>query len=671
MDPATFSPGFALFFLLSIFGWGSMGRYFCDRRLFRFHALQAILGLALLNVAGGALNLLGLATSPVLRVLLLGGAVLGVMELWKTRPWRKVHFGLRSSPLFLALGFAFAADLMLATSEVFNIHDDFHTYAMRAVRMSQTGSVGGDAFDPLGLDSFGSQSFFHGFFLWGTDIRFLNGFDVVVCFALCLLLAAEISMRWRLPWMAGALAVLCVAVINPQCVNISPLYSGAAAIMALVVCGMFLGRSLASGRARNDRRAEITLGLLAAWLLTLKITLAMFGALFLGLFYLFLLARGSNRVEILKSAAITAGASVMLALPWIFVPLPALLKTRELGLRLKPDAILAAKHPSIAAHNIPALFSTSPLFYGDRPLSFLFLVAACAGMGLFGAWMWIKRGQDRRSASGAAIAAAGLAVAPVFLAFGDLFPVETAVRYSCPILIGAFIAAILGCLRLTGSPAMPRFKPSTLALSGCLIAVILIFSGTFWSRAISAAADRTLIAFPVNTKHADSSRKLVSRGEKDYQRSIQARMPPGATALVWTLAPFQMDFSRNRLLTLSISGIINPALQFPAGAGLESFENYLRGNGVRFVLMETNGFGVSKLDELRQLAGSRLTVHQKYGDFGAYLHVTLLALAENNPMRYADDRMLLFELKDTPTGSPSPVARSANGQTSQDRGQAH
>jgi len=81
------------------------------------------LGLALLNVAGGALNLLGLAKSPVLRALLLVGAVLGAMELGKTRPWRKVHFGLKSSPLFLALGFAFAADLMLATSEVFNIHD--------------------------------------------------------------------------------------------------------------------------------------------------------------------------------------------------------------------------------------------------------------------------------------------------------------------------------------------------------------------------------------------------------------------------------------------------------------------------------------------------------------------------------------------------------------------
>src|SRR5258708_10762466 len=116
MDPATFSPGFALFFLLSIYGWGGVGRHFCDRRLFRFHALQAILGLALLNVAGGALNLFGLAKSPVLMALMLVGAALGLLELWKTRPWRNFPPGLKSAPVLVALGFAFAADFMLSTS---------------------------------------------------------------------------------------------------------------------------------------------------------------------------------------------------------------------------------------------------------------------------------------------------------------------------------------------------------------------------------------------------------------------------------------------------------------------------------------------------------------------------------------------------------------------------
>ena len=645
MDPATFSPVFAPFFLLAIYGWGGLGRRFCDRRLFRFHALQAILGLALLNVIGGLLNLLGLAKPLAITALMLGGAALGLVELWKTRPWTKLKPGLQSAPVLVALGFAFAADFMLSNSEVFNPHDDFHTYAVRPVRMVETGTMAGNAFDPLALDSFGSQSFFHGFFLWGTDIRFLNGFDAVACFALCLMLVAELSMCWRLPWVTGVLAVLCVAVINPQCMNISPLYSGVAAIMALVICGWFLERSLSFGPKRNNRRAEITLALLAAWLLTLKITLAMFGALFLVLFYSLLLASKGNRVGILKSAALTAGAAIMLALPWVIMPLPALFKVRNLGLQLEAGATVAAKYPSMAGRDIPAIFSTAPLLYGDRPISFLLLVAFCAGMGLFCAWVSLRRNVGERSAVGITIAAAGLAVAPVYFALGHLFPVFGAIRYACPMLIGVFLATALGYLRLKG---WMDSKKAPFVISGFMTLAILIFSGTFWLRAQQGAADRTLLALQVNAKLADYSRKLVSQDERNYQRSIQELMPRGTTALVWTVAPFQLDYSRNHLLTLSTSGITNPALKFPAGADLDSFKNYLRDNGVRFVLMETNGYAANKLAALQELKQSSYAAIQKMADFGIYLRGALLELAQRNPVRYSDDRMLLFELADTP-----------------------
>src|SRR6266496_1159860 len=171
----------ATLFLLSIYGWGRLCRAFCDARILKFHSLSAVLGLALLNFIGGLLNLFKLATAPALFTLMLAGSVLAGMDLIRTRPWRAFSSSPRTSgdgskrrwmdaggtvlPIMLALIAGSGACLTLMPTTLFNAGDDFHTYAPRVVRMVQTGSVGGNPFDASGLDSLGSQSFFHGFFL--------------------------------------------------------------------------------------------------------------------------------------------------------------------------------------------------------------------------------------------------------------------------------------------------------------------------------------------------------------------------------------------------------------------------------------------------------------------------------------------------------------------------
>ena len=303
MDLPGFPEAFVSLFLLSACGWGRLCRAFCDRRVFRYYSLTTILGLAALNAIGGLLNLLKWATTPVLFLLLLIGAAIAGVDLLKRCPWRagfrrrandhKRLAGLAKTflPWLLVLTAGIGACLVLVPTTVFNFRDDLNTYVPRAVRMVQTGSVGGNAFDASGLDSLGSQSFFHGFFLSGQDIRWLNAFDAVACFALCLLLAAELVLRWRLPWFVGVLTVICVMVINPQCVNISPLYSGAALIASLILCGGFLERAWKTGKTRRGFRPEITLALICSALATLKVTLAFFAAGYLLLLYPFILAR--------------------------------------------------------------------------------------------------------------------------------------------------------------------------------------------------------------------------------------------------------------------------------------------------------------------------------------------------------------------------------------------
>ena len=224
-------------------------------------------------------------------LLLAVGLGAAARDLLRWRPWLQRRLPLGSIPLFVALAIAMGTALLLVPTDVFNVADDFHTYFTRATRMAQTGTLAGNAFDSLGVDSLGSFSFFHGFFLLAGGFESLNGFDAVACFGLCLLLLAELSLRWRLPWWLGVCCLLGLLWINPQYANISPLYAGAAGVMALMVCGLFLARTLVRRRPVSQERLAVTTGLVAAWVVTLKITLVPFVVIDLSLLFLLLLAR--------------------------------------------------------------------------------------------------------------------------------------------------------------------------------------------------------------------------------------------------------------------------------------------------------------------------------------------------------------------------------------------
>ncbi|HTE90695.1 MAG TPA: hypothetical protein VK639_17170, partial [Terriglobales bacterium] len=599
MDLPGFPEALVSLFLLSAYGWGRLCRAFCDARVFRYYSLTALVGLAALNAIGGLLNLLSWARSPVLLLLLLTGAALGGVDLYKRRPWRACFRrganggqGLASlaNPL-LPLGLVFVAGatacLTLVPTTVFDIADDFHTYVPRAVRMTQTGSVGGNAFDMSGLDSFGSQSFFHGFFLSGSDIRLLNAFDAVICFVLCLLLVAEVSLRWRLPWFVSVLAVGSVATINPQCVNISPLYSSALFIGALVICGAFLERSWGTGRVKRGFRPEMTVALIAATLVSLKLTVAFFAALYLVILYALGIARTADRRSLFTSAVVAGLVTVAITLPWALAHVPTLEQARRLGLAFSENATLAARYPSMAAHDIANLFTTNRLFNGDNPFSFHFLAGICFGIGLMSLFRSLRRPSCPQATGLGSLIAVGFAVPMVYLLDAHLFAAATAIRYSCPVLIGCTAIICVSYVRLVRAPPFPDVRRVALQMSVLMGIVILIFGATFLSRVGRAVEQRAILAYPVSRGDIELSMHAVSRNQALYFQSIQNRMEPGTTALVWIVAPFHLDFNRNRLFVVSLSGLISPGLHFPAGADLQSLENYLKQWGIRYVLVET------------------------------------------------------------------------------------
>lgn len=635
-------------FLLAAYGWGRLAHRILDRRILTLHSLTAVVGLAVMNFVGGLLNVAHAAAPPVLLLMLIIGVAAAGRDIIRRRPWRRRYFAPGALALLLAAGIAAAAALLLVPTALFNYHDDFQTYTPRAVLMAQTGTLSGNAFAHFGLDSLGSQSFFHGFFLEGAGIRLLHGFDAVACFALCLLLVAELCLRWRMSWWLGVTAVLALTWFNPQVVNVSPVYSGAAGVMALVLCGMFAARDAARGTGRTAWRLALPLGMLAAWLAAAKVSFAFFAALFLGVLFVLVALPSSSRRTALRTGGATALTGFLALLPWALLPLPALLKARAAAEPFLASAPLADKYPSLACHEIPLLFWPARLMYGNWPLHFLAVATVALAIGLAALAHWFRRGGDRASSGLAAVTAGGVAMIVTLFVNSHLFTIGSAVRFACPVLIGGLFTALPGYLRFRTRAIGSERRWGSAALAAGLVVMMAMFHGTFLKRLDTVVRARGLLSFPVQADYESYCRNILSPEEAAYHGQVQTNAPAGATVLVWTAAPFLFDHERNRVFTLCGGGIINPALRFPAGLPAAELGRYFRENGVRFILMEPRGYGVMEAADFEQYTRYAPVFCRKYGEFGLYLRRAMDELAAQSTVRFSDGRMVMFELTPPP-----------------------
>jgi len=633
-------------FVLSVYGWGRLTRRFLDRRIFIFHSLTAVIGLAMLGTIGGVLNLFHLVNTPMLLLLVAVGAATAIRFVLRKQPWKQRAFRLESIPLFVAPVVALGTAWLLMPSSVFNIADDFHTYVTRAVRMAETGSLAGNAFDSLGTDSLGSASFFHCFFLVAGGVEFLNGFDAIACFALCLFFVAELSLRWRMPWWLGLCAMFGLIWINPQYVNISPLYAGAAGIMALTLCGLFLARALARNRLASVGRFAAPIGLLVAWLATMKITLAFFAAIYLSLLLLTLLLLTKNRRAVLKTALAAGFIATIGILPWASVPVLDLLRLRHAAEPFFAGASLTHKYPSVIAHDTHYLFDPIALLYGNTPVFYLIVCGVAFALGLAGLLHCLRQRARKKICEIAGISVVGLAMLSALIFNSHIFPIAMAIRYSCPFIIGGAFIVALGFVRFRTSVLSPSRWRAAAVMAAVCVTLIVSFNETFLERLDSARWNQTLLAWNVKQNYAEHSRDMLAPSETAYHVSLQTNIPPGSTALVWTTTPFHFDFRRNQLLTLTVPGISSPALHFPAGAEPQALERYLRSNHIEYVIMETNGYGVVRPATITRMQQSPLALYRMIGDYGAYLRASLDELATRGKVLYSDQRMVVFQLND-------------------------
>jgi hypothetical protein len=496
------------------------------------------LGLGGVIFLGGILNACGVAYAGVLNAVMIAGLVAAVPALVKMAargPGQGGGYlgkGLALIPV-LVVGWFVAAHL--APQKSFNIYDDFEKYFAYPVKMLATGTLGGNRLSAIGGETLGGQAFLQGFVLAHLPPAYVGTVDTFLGLLLCVALAGFALRPGR--WAGGALlAELSVLVLNPEIINISTVFTGAALVMAVV---FLTGDS-------DDPPPTAWVGLLYAGMIALKTTFLLFVVL-----HLVTLALSRAAIERRRDA-------------WLR---PALCAVVWSGFFLSPWLILSASHywaawhaaalrPPIIGSEPFSLISLTPELYGGTQAFY----TAVAGTALVAALCGLiagLRGGMRPSAAlvsaTAALATAGVAYFVLVLWLAPNFGREGATRYAGPIFLGAIPAAMRLGGDLEGKSGWQRVFPLAL-----LAAAVATFLPSALARIQQIAAYDTPLAFSPSVTAAafiDYNQRVLSGSAGERLAAVQRLVPPHELMLAWVSNPFLLDFKRNPVVETNPAGL--------------------------------------------------------------------------------------------------------------------
>lgn len=637
-----------LLLLLACYGWGlaASGRIVTGKGGF---ALLSVLGLAVLVFAGGILNVLHLAYPVALWLLLLAGLAMAALRSVPAVKSGLADFSLpvralpQWLPMLVLFGFVAFYAWTLLPAQLFNFGDDMHTYMTRPVRMLQTGTLGGNPYGLLGMDTWGGQAFLHGFVLLEFPFGYLLGIDAVFGFALTGLLLAALARRYGLHWSVATFAMLAFVAINPQTVNISVLYLGSALMLGMIFASLLLLEQLdGSG---HYRKCAILLGLIVAALVNLKITLVSYALAFLAVFFLCLLWLRPDRKRVLRAAGLMSLAGFVAALPWLL--LHATHYLGALSISHTPDTAGAA----MLSGNLAELFSGESLRYGGSFPAYGAAALALLAAAVYAISGFLPRGQDNRQRGYALVVfAAAVAGCASYLFNGIVFPATLAVRYSCPALIATFPFVLMAVTGIVSRPAVMAAQAIwPLALRGVSLGVAALVTVLFWdsltSRIERAATQHQALSFPVNDTYVEYNRFALSPQAGQIIREIQYKLPPGEKILAWISMPYHLDFARNDIYNVMDPGMINPWLDIPMTGNPDDVVGYLKGQGVRYIMWQSAGYGMTPREKYQALQSYTFVAERKIGLKGQYLTRILDDMMVRGLYVYQAKSILLFDLQ--------------------------
>jgi hypothetical protein len=495
---------------VSLYGWG---RAF-ERRIGLEHAgaaLAVALGLALVIVLGGVLNVASIAYAPALWVTLGVGLTLAMRHGTKfVTPVRM--------PMAIAL------------------------------------RVYGSSVSAIGFETLGGQAWLHGFVLNVGGVDALNAVDLGLGLSLCIALAGFAPAST----MASAVAVLAVLVLNPQIVNISSTYTASALCLALIMLN--LGQA---GKAAEPTRAHaIAAGLIFAALSALKTTFILVAGVLGIALTLALAARTRSLSRALRWSSLCAATTLFGVLPWLLVHARSYL------------AALHSPGPELVARTSARYFvhplSLDPVLYGDDSFAvYTLAVACCLSIAVFA---WFAGPSADGTKPWLAHVAMALSIGLACIYFVMLYVIAprsqgavTIMRLFAPILIGILPGLVL----TTANVAQPTRRATMLVPLALAVAALLPFGRGPLQRMSQAIGYGSILGFPALATDPDYLRYNhdVLYGPMRQRVAVaQAAVPRGAPILAWINTPFLLDFRRNPIADLEPAGLVTPWASIPSAS---------------------------------------------------------------------------------------------------------
>ncbi|MDP8998608.1 MAG: hypothetical protein M3O46_00675 [Myxococcota bacterium] len=565
--------------LASFIGWGSVAAAWLAPRARMDWGLRAGWGMALFVLTGGFLCLAHIAVRPVLIsqvglgiAALFVAAVLGWRGLPSSDRLRRhaVHL-VGESGLFAlvvgAYGAALLTFLAFLGNHAFQPSDDPPFYFMLAEKLSQSGSLL-EPYMARRVSMFGGQTYLHATFVSVASIYYLHvvdaGLGIVMEVGLLVGLVRGAGFKG---WQAVplGLALLVLFSLQDVRVNTNSEVSGIVAILTLFrTVRVRLGSEPDWPMWPMQTPRLVALAALALVCILLRISNAPAVLLFVGLVVASDFVLGSRRPwtrdvgrSVLSAGGLLAGTFVIALLPWailqkessgtFFYPFGHSHVTPGWTLLVSPGN-WGQEGTELVAH----------LFYG-KPIA-LFIPFVVAGL-------VPSTGRARNDVTALSIGClVGLAV---FCHHAMAFGPWNVARYYFSVVAGASLVIAASSGR-----------------SGLRAALVAAALG------MHLAASRedmraTFDAYFRNAYHAVNEPRSECESfesQTAYYRDIQSHVPAGATIATAVFEGFRFDFKRNRIFALDVLGGMGPAPGWPAHKGPEALGEYLKANGVQYLV---------------------------------------------------------------------------------------
>ena len=656
---------FIIIFFISTCGWGRVIAQLACGRSYQQWAFMSALGLASLIFLGGMLNFIGIAYSAILSAIFFAGIIFGFFELFQSSfSYSSIFRDMQSKTKFdkycyilsmalICVTFVFLVATLMPTN-AFNIYDDFHTYLMRPFRMLQTGTMGGNNFDILGIDSLGGQSFLQAFFLAILPIQYVNGFDTIFCFILLMFLLVEIAQKIKAHGLYLLFSILLLILINPQIVNLSALYSGSVMILGIIIAGIILEDSYNVETGKLTLVKIIPFALFISALISLKSTLALFAVIYFVIYFLVSLMFLKEKKAIVMTGWGSALFVMLFLFPWLAVHSKNYYSFIKTLLHNNQEIFFKSYH----FYQNPIMkdwFSSERLYWGGSFFGYNFLILMIMMASLLSACCLINKKYIAKKAYLTSIFVGGVVCIINYFLIAYFWDPYTNIRYSCSTIIAVFPFAFLFLGSQYGifSPIYISIRHKTIisqyGMSLTTLLVLILIAGYFGDSLLKrinlAYHNKVSIEFPFPPGYIGFNRSVLNNDTRNAVLEIQNMTEKDHKILAWISIPFYLNFTRNKIVTVSEPGLSNKWLDLPINGESGNLRKYLSQMGIRYIIWQYQGGAIKKDSVFKNYLKSPYPIYRKIGLYNLYFREVLFELAKENLIIYNQDGIMIIDIR--------------------------